>query len=721
MTDLTGVSVAEQKKAPFGSWLSPISAAQVAAGALRLSQVAYGADGESLFWLEGRPQEGGRQVLVKRPGGAGTGHSEHIDITPAPFNVRSTVHEYGGGAYAVGNCGPTGSKEKSETVIFSNFADQRIYQLTIKDGVPGQPQAITSAGAMRYADYVLDAARSRILTVVEDHTGIEVEPGLDNIAVEPINYLASVDLAAGAANAPICNEPMMLTCGYDFFAFPRMSPDGRRICYMAWKHPNMPWDESVLFVAEVGGDGSISNHRKVVGLPDVSVYQPSWGADGTLFYVSDESGFWQLRAIKDFYTLESVAVINEDTTVDCTEKADYKKYADCEFGMPLWVFGQSVYAHTGDGELLAACTKRGLWQLIKVKMTFEGEDGIGYTCRSQVEEIKSPYTEFSYLCAGKGKVAMLAGSAALPNAVVEYDLDKNQFTVVKKATEDLPEVGYLSTPEVIEFPTGGDKTAFANYYPPTNRDYRQDITSDKAPPLLVKCHGGPTGQASTLLALGLQYWTSRGFAVVDVNYGGSTGFGRAYRKRLNGNWGVVDVEDCKNAVKYLAAAGKADPDRVCISGGSAGGYTVLCALTFTDAFKAGASHYGIGDLEALVRDTHKFEARYIDNLVGPYPFSKAVYDARSPLNHTDKLACPVIFFQGLEDKVVPPNQAEAMVAALKKKKIPTVYVAYEGEQHGFRRAENIIRTLESELAFFLKVFKIKHEHKLPELKVENLI
>lgn len=706
MTDLTGVSVVEQKKAPFGSWLSPISASQVAAGALRLSQVSYGTDGHSLFWLEGRPQEGGRQVLVKRPSG---GSSVHIDITPAPFNVRSTVHEYGGGAYAVGNCG----KDNVETVIFSNFADQRIYRQTVKDGQGSQPEAITEAGPMRFADYVLDVARDRLLTVVEDHTGIEVEPGLDNISVEPINYLASVELSPGAAGGQICNEPMMLTCGYDFFAFPRMSPDGKRICYMAWKHPNMPWDESVLFIAEVGGDGSISNHRKVVGMPDVSVYQPSWGADGTLFYVSDESGYWQLRAIKDFYTLESVPVISEESD------ARYKKYADCEFGMPLWVFGQSIYAHTGQGELVAACTKRGLWQLLKVKVTFEGEDGLGYTCRSQVEEINSPYTEFSYLCAGQGKVAMLAGSANLPNAVVEYSLDKNEFTVVKKASEDLPAAGYLSRPEVIEFPTGGGKTAFANYYPPTNAEY-SGSQSDKAPPLLVKCHGGPTGQASSLLALGLQYWTSRGFAVVDVNYGGSTGFGRAYRKRLNGNWGLVDVEDCKSAVKYLAAAGKADENRVCISGGSAGGYTVLCALTFTDAFKAGASHYGIGDLEALVRDTHKFEARYIDNLVGPYPFSKAVYEARSPLNHIDKLSCPVIFFQGLEDKVVPPNQAEAMVAALKKKKIPTLYVAYEGEQHGFRKAENIIRTLESELAFFLKVFKIKHEHKLPELLIENL-
>ncbi|MDX1988434.1 MAG: prolyl oligopeptidase family serine peptidase [Candidatus Obscuribacter sp.] len=677
--DRVGASLTEPARAAYGAWLSPLSAADVARAAIRLSQTMYGPDGKTLYWLEGRPQEGGRQVLVRLDE-----HRQVQEINPAPMNVRTRAHEYGGGAFTVG------LYQGRETVFYSNFADQRLYRQVL--GERSEPVVVTSAGRMRYSDLVLDQNRDRLLCVVEDHTGIDdsLLPEIGEMAVEPINYLASVEPGAGGDA-----EAMMLTCGYDFFAFPRLSHDGKRLAYMAWKHPNMPWDESVLFTAEVGADGSLANHRKVAGGTDVSIFQPQWGKDGTLYFVSDESGYWQLKAIRDFFTMDVIDVSTE-------------KFKNCEFGLPMWVFGQSTYAVVDD-EIIAAVNLRGLWTLLRIKVRFEGEDGLGYVCHQQVEVISSPYSEFSYLTAGSGRVAMLAGAAGIANTVVEYDLATGQFQELCSSAPLSLDSGYLSSPEVIEFPTSGGRTAFAFYYPPTNKDF-QSQESGQLPPLLVKCHGGPTGAASSLLSPALQYYTSRGFAVVDVNYGGSTGFGRAYRKRLNGNWGVVDVEDCTNAVKYLVGQGKVDGTRVAITGGSAGGFTVLCALTFTDVFKAGASHYGIGDLEALVRDTHKFESRYLDNLVGPYPFSKQVYQARSPIHHTEKLSCPVIFFQGLEDKVVPPNQAEAMVKALKAKNIPTVYIAYEGEQHGFRKAENIICTLESELAFFLSVFGIKHEH-----------
>ena len=688
--DRGGASLTEPAKAAYGAWLSPIAAADVARAAIRLSQTMYGPDGKTLYWLEGRPQEGGRQVLVRLD------EKRHLqEVNPAPLNVRTLAHEYGGGAFTVG------LYQGRETVFFCNFADQRLYSRV--PGEKSEPTVVTSAGRMRYSDLVLDESRSRLLCVVEDHTGTEdindtVEnllPEIAEMAVEPINYLASVEPRGDA-------EAMMLTCGYDFFAFPRLSHDGKRLAYMAWKHPNMPWDESVLFTAEVGADGSLSNHRKVAGGPDVSVFQPQWGKDGTLYFVSDESGYWQLKAIRDFFTMD---------VLDITPEA----FKTCEFGQPMWVFGQSTYAVVDD-EIIAAANDRGLWQLLRIKVRFEGEDGIGYVCHEEVEVLSSPYTEFAYLTAGRGRVAMLAGAAGTANTVVEYDLTSGKFEELRSSSTVPVDSGYLSCAEVLEFPTGGGRTAFAFYYPPTNRDF-QPQEAGQLPPLIVKCHGGPTGAASSLFSLALQYYTSRGFAVVDVNYGGSTGFGRAYRKRLNGNWGIVDVEDCANAVKYLVEQGKVDGNRVAITGGSAGGFTVLSALTFTDVFKAGASHYGIGDLEALVRDTHKFESRYLDNLVGPYPFSKQVYQARSPIHHTEKLSCPVIFFQGLEDKVVPPNQAEAMVKALKAKNIPTVYIAYEGEQHGFRKAENIICTLESELAFFLTVFGIKHEHPIAPLSL----
>ncbi len=665
----------EQVSASCGAWPSPIAAEQVARGALRLSQTVYDSDGETLYWLEGRPAQGGRSILVKRAVKAG-GELCTSDINSGEDSIRSLVHEYGGGAFSV----------DSAEIAYSNFTDQRVY---LAEGAKHKVVSAAHVGnTHRYADYCFDRRHNRLLCVLEVHA-----PD----AVEPSNCIAFLPLPAAGGGSEQGEEPVVLASGFDFYSSPRISPDGKHFAYLCWRHPNMPWDGCELHLAEVDQDGRLHNVRLVAGGSDCSVFQPQWSPQGKLFFVADDSGYWQPKVICDLSTLKAETLVTDPA------------FAECEFGQPMWGFAQSCYAVLSERLAIFAFNRRGIWSLARVELDFEHEH--------KLVEIDSPYTEFAYLTGGKNRVAMLAASASQPQSVVELDLQTGAFLTIKSAADDLPDPAYMSAPQVIEFPTVGGKTAFAFYYAPSNPDYKS--LAGEAPPLVVKCHGGPTGGASSSLSLGIQYWTSRGFAIVDVNYGGSTGFGREYRKRLNNNWGVVDVEDCRKCVEYLVAKGLADSERVAITGGSAGGYTVLCALTFTDTFKAGASHYGIGDLEALARDTHKFEARYLDNLVAPYPAGRDLYFERSPINHVDKLNCPVIFFQGLDDKVVPPNQAEAMVNALKSKGIAVAYITYEGEAHGFRKAENIVRTIQSEYYFFTRIFGIKSEHTV-EVQIENL-
>jgi len=679
----------------FGAWRSPIDAAMVASGALRLSQPLYGGDGETLYFLEGRPSEAGRQVLVKRPAaGAVSMAMEPLqDVSPAPVSVRSLVHEYGGGAYTV--CG--------DLVFYINYSDQRLY-LTLSSHPEVGAWPLNEAGDQRFADLHVDIKRRRVLAVMEDHgpvkSGQATEPTNSIVSLSYDGLLNLIESKASAAEARAV-EPVTLFSGSDFYGCPRLSADGRHIAYIRWNHPNMPWDDSQLVLAQLDEQGQVVNERVVAGGEDCSVFQPAWGADGTLYFVSDSSGYWNLYAVRDLTALKAESIVP-------------KVFAQCEFGLPMWVFGQSTYVVANEKLIICAVNRRGIWHLARLELDFDN----GH----KLVEISSPYTDLSYLALGANRVAMLAGSAERATSVVEYDWADRSFTTIKSSAANVPAAGFISKPEVIEFPTENNRTAFAFFYPPTNINYEDGaaLKGRKLPPLVVECHGGPTGSASTVLSLEMQYWTSRGFAFVDVNYGGSTSYGREYRKRLNDSWGIVDVDDCVNAVKYLIKEGRVDGERVAITGGSAGGYTVLCALTFKDVFKAGASHYGIGDLEALARDTHKFEARYLDNLVGPYPAAKAIYVERSPINHIEKLKCPVIFFQGLEDKVVPPSQAEAMVDALKAKNIPVAYLAYEGEQHGFRQAKNIIRTIEAELYFFREIFKIESEEKLEPVLIANL-
>lgn len=645
--------------APYGSWKSPITADLIVAGTVGLGGIAL--DGEDVYWTEGRPAEAGRNVIVRR-----TPDGKTTDVTPPPFNVRTRVHEYGGGSFTV----------KDGIIYFSNFADQRLYKQ--KAGT-GEPQPLTSAGDRRYADAVIDSLRSRIICVCEDHTAG---------GHEPVNTLVSINLENG-------EDVQLLASGSDFYSSPHLSPDHSQLAWLSWNHPNMPWDGTQLWVANIQDDGSLSEPQLVAGGVTESIFQPEWSPDGVLYFVSDRSGWW------NFYRWQPNLGKGGVWEVEslCAMEA--------EFGLPQWVFGMSTYAFESANRIICTYTHEGIWYLATLD-----------TQTKQLDAIETPYTDISSVHAAPGRAVFIAGSATEPTAVVQIDLTNKQINVLKRSNQLEIDPDYLSTPQSIAFPTENGLTAYAIFYPPKNKDYT--APDGEKPPLIVKSHGGPTAATSSAFNLKIQYWTSRGFAFVDVNYGGSTGYGREYRQRLNDNWGIVDVDDCANAAKYLAQQGLVDSERLAIAGGSAGGYTTLAALTFRDVFKAGASYYGVSDLEILAKETHKFESRYLDGLIGPYPERKDLYEMRSPIHHTDQLSCPVIFFQGLEDKVVPPNQAEMMVEALKAKGLPVAYVAYEGEQHGFRRAENIKRTLEGELHFYSRIFGFELAEVIEPVSIHNL-
>jgi dipeptidyl aminopeptidase/acylaminoacyl peptidase len=612
--------------APFGSWRSPVSASLVAGGRVGLD--ALQVDGQDLYWLEGRPSEGGRYALVRN--GA--------EATPATFNVRTRVHEYGGGAYVA----------HGGTVYFSNYADQRLY----RDGQP-----ITPDNGARYADGRLTPDGKLLICIRQ---------------LEDVNEIVTIPSDGSAA-------PRVIVSGADFYSNPRLSPDGAKLAYLSWDHPRMPWDGTDLWESDAGG----SNPRHVAGGPIESIFQPEWSPDGLLHFASDRSGWWNL----------------------CTETGPLAPI-EAEFGRPQWVFGMSTYTFLPDGRIAAIYSQDGLDHLALL------EDGRWRT-------LDVPYTAFApQLAAWGDRLAFVAASPREPAAVVVYEVKSGERLVPRRSFEMSFDAGFISEPRPISFPTEGGLTAHAIFYPPANADF-EGPKGDR-PPLIVVSHGGPTSQAQARFDPAVAYWTSRGFAVVDVNYGGSTGYGRQYRERLNGQWGLVDTADCINAARYLADRGEVDGRRLAIRGGSAGGYTTLCALTFHDVFSAGASYYGVAELESLATDTHKFESRYLDTLIGPYPERRDLYQERSPIHFADRLSCPVIIFQGLEDKVVPPSQAEIMVDALRAKALPYAYLTFEGEQHGFRRAETIRRTLEAELYFYSRVFGFDLAEPVEPVGIENL-
>ena len=659
--DSTGTSGTIQKSedclntALYGSWTSPLSSELITQGTVRLGDIVV--DGQEVYWTESRPTEGGRFTIVRwAPDGTTT------DLLPEPYNARTRVHEYGGGAFTV----------VDGVIYFVNFADQRIYRF-----LPGElPIPLTQENDKRYADFAFDGPRERLIAVCEDHSENDREP---------TNSIVALSLQEGVIGS---DGEVVLVNGHDFYATPRVSPDGRQLSWLAWNHPNMPWDGTELWLATLQPDGGIANARAVAGGDQESIFQPSWSPANQLTFVSDKTGWWNLYLLDGE---EPVAIRREEA----------------EYGLPLWTFGMSTYAFPEPNALFCASTRDGKWRLGRIDLS-----------SLEYREIKLPSTELSSLVAGQGFIVFKAGSPVEATSIVRLDTTSHRLDILRQSSTLTIDRGYISVPGAIEFPTEGGLTAYGYYYPPQNKDFQ--APDGELPPLVVLSHGGPTGSTSTTLSLPLQYWTSRGFAVLDVNYGGSTGYGRAYRERLNDRWGIVDVDDCINGAKHLVDEGLVDGDRLVIRGWSASGYTTLAAITFRDVFKAGASHYGISDLEAMVRDTHKFEARYLDRLIGPYPERKDLYEARSPIHHVDQISCPLILFQGLEDKVVPPNQAEMMYEAVKAKGLPVALVLFEGEQHGFRKAENIRRALDGELAFLAQVFGFVPAGEIETIPIANL-
>jgi dipeptidyl aminopeptidase/acylaminoacyl peptidase len=645
----------EKAAAPYGTWESPLTAARVTAGALRLDQIQL--DGDDVYWVEGRASEGGRNVIVKRGTDGVT-----TDVTPAGLNVRSRVHEYGGAAYTVDR----------GTIYFSNFGDQRLYR-----HAPGQhPEALTPKGYF-YADCRVDAARNRLIGVREDHSRGDAEPP---------NTIVSIDLGGTGAGR-------VLASGADFFSDPIVSPDGNSIAWIQWNHPNMPWDGTELWSASLKADGSVGVREKVAGGADESIFQPEWSPDGTLYFVSDRTGWWNLYRLRGLPAGGSARVIEPIHPMSA------------EFGKPQWTLSMVTYAFISPNRLVATYAQDGRWKLALVE-----------TDPRKFEPIALSLQPTDSIHADQRAIYFVGGSATEPLAIARVSLGSMEAEVLRSSSGERIAPEWISVPEAVTYrvtpqpegppPHMGDPPAsrdvHAFYYTPTNANVK--APAGETAPLMVLTHGGPTGATSDVLDPEVQFWTSRGFGVLDVNYSGSTGYGRPYRDRLKGQWGVVDVEDAVGGAEAMVAQGKADAARLMIRGGSAGGYTTLAALTFHSTFKAGASYYGISDIEVLAQDTHKFESRYLDSLIGPYPAAKDIYHKRSPIHFTDRLSCPLILFQGLDDKVVPPNQSAMMAEALRKKGVKVSYITFEGEQHGFRKAENIIRALEEELQFYREVF-----------------
>jgi dipeptidyl aminopeptidase/acylaminoacyl peptidase len=650
------VTDAVRRETPYGSWPSPFPIELLAKGAVTFGEI--GAAGGLRWWLEGRAEEGGRQVLVRR----------ELDgsltrLTPEGFNARCRVHEYGGGAYLI----------DGDLIVVSEFATGRLHRVT----EPGVREPLTPSGrAWRFADLSLDRPRNRLLAIREDH-----EPDTLARHGEADNAIVAIDLDDGAVT--------VLVDGSDFFSAPRLSPDGGRLVWLRWDHPNLPWDGTELVLADMDESGRPVTERVVAGSASDWISQPRWSPAGVLHFVAEPDGWMNLFRIGPAGRVERVGGAIE-----------------AEFAFPEWVFALANYAIAADGTIIGVGRSGGRDRLYRI-----ATDGAA-------TELNLSFTEIGYVAIDGATAVFRAAATDRPWAIVELDLVTGDTHVLRRSTGIEVDAADASLAELVEFPTNGDRNAFGILYRPTSRT--SIGPADARPPLIVTSHGGPTAEASTAFSVLTQLFTSRGFAVLDVDYGGSTGYGKAYRKRLEGEWGVVDLADCVAGARWLTAEGIVDGTRLAIRGGSASGYTTLCAVTFSDAFSAGTSYFGIGDLETFVKTTHKFESRYLVRLIGPYPERKDLYHDRSPLNFAERISCPVLILQGAEDRIVPPAQAEQIVDALWERRLPHAYVLFPGEDHGFRSAANVIRSFEAELSFYGQVFGFEPADQVEPVKVEFL-
>lgn len=657
----------------YGEWPSPITAQMVANAATSHSQIQALSD--AIYWVETLPEENNRCVIVCQRLNQGRPSGEPDILTPTEFNVRSQVHEYGGGAYLVAHT------QESKTVYFCNFADQRVYKQNLKGGAP---TPLTPEGPYRYADFCIDSKRQRLFAVRENFTRVE-----KHLSQYPENEIVIIDTETGDTD--------VLIKGADFFSNPRISPNGKKLCWLCWNHPQMPWDGTECWVAELNEEGIPISGAKAAGSSEESVFQPQWSPDNVLHFVSDKNGWWNLYRRVDSQDAEALYTM------------------EAEFGRPQWVFGQSCYDFDGSnkGNIVCCFNQAGYWRLAKLE---PGNDP-GTENPYKLLCYKDTFADIGYLKTSGDQCVFVAAFADKAAEILLVNVDSQKPAALKKASPLPMSSGYLSPPQGLTFTTTDGSEVHGFYYPPTNKDHP---TPANHPPAIIKSHGGPSSATSSALDFSLQFWTSRGFAVFDINYRGSTGFGRTFREKLKGGWGKVDVEDCIAAAEYLVSIEKADKNRLIIRGSSAGGYTTLSALTFSNTFKAGASYYGISDIKALAEDCHKFESHYVQNLLGPLPEQEALYFERSPLHFPEQLSCPVIFFQGAKDHVVPRNQARKMVSVLKEKQLPVAYVEFEQEAHGFRLTANIIQALENELYFYRRVLNLKNLERLKKVEIYNL-
>lgn len=636
---------------PFGSWESPFPIESLTAGRVSLGDVRW--DGDAITWLEGRPEDGGRATLVRWTAADGA-----RDISPPGMNVRDRVHEYGGAPYVA----------DGDLVIVSDFATGRLHRVA----ADRTSEAITPEGPFRYADLTLDPTRNRLLAVCEDHS--------DGLA-EPQNTMVAITLDGRG-------RVSVLAQGRDFYAAPRPAPDGSRLAFLAWDHPNLPWDGTELQVATLGPDGELETVDRVAGSADEWVAQPRWSPDGFLHFVAETTGWMNLYRLSDGAAIPLAPMA-------------------AEFAYPDWLFGFGTYDFADDGRILAIGRSGGRDRLFVI-----GPDP------GHVVAIDRPWTDLHDLRVSGRRAVFVAAAPDAFAAIIRLDLDTLEHAVLRRSSPVEVDPRDISIAETIEFPTTGGRTAFGLYYAPVNR--RFEGPRGEKPPLIVTSHGGPTAAAFNGLSFSVQLFTSRGYAVLDVDYGGSNGYGREFRRRLEGKWGIVDVEDCINGARFLIDRGDVDAERLAIRGASSSGYTALAALAFHDLFRAGTSYYGIGNLEALQVEGHKFESRYSERLIGPWPASRDLYRERSPIFSADRITAPVLVLQGLDDRIVPPSEAERIVDALFERRIPHAYLAFEGEDHGFRKAENIIRSAQAELSFYGQVFGFEPADVMEPIRIESL-